>query len=74
MEKLNKKLSPKAQEVLNQLSVRERREIQKDNPFRGNRNKKIRELRAKGVAFEILAEITGFNRGSIYWIVKKRPV
>lgn len=70
MEQINRKLSLKAQEVFNQLNWKIRKEIQKSNPFKGNRNRRIRELKAKGIRYEILAEITGLNRASIYRIVK----
>jgi len=70
MEQINRKLSPKAQEVFNQLNSKLRKETQKSNPFKGNRNRRIRELKAKGIKYEILAEITGLNRGTIYRIVK----
>jgi len=70
MKKANSKLSPKAQKAWGQLNRKTRKEIQKDNPFRWQRNKKIRELRAKGVTVEVLKEITGLNPASIYRIVK----
>jgi len=71
MEKSNKKLSPKAQKAWDSLDGKTRKEIQKDNPFRWNRNKRIRELREKGVTFEVLEEITGMSRCSIDRFVKK---
>ena len=49
MERANKKLSPKAQKAWDNLDGKTREEIQKDNPFRWQRNEKIRELRAKGI-------------------------
>ena len=73
MERANKKLSPKAQKAWNSLDGKMRKEIQKDNPFRWQRNERIRELRAKGIIFETLAEITGLNRTAIYYIVKNKP-
>ena len=71
MERANKKLSPKAQKAWDSLDGKTRKEIQKDNPFRSQRNERIRELRAKGIIFETLAEITGLNRTAIYYIVKR---
>ncbi|HUV59810.1 MAG TPA: hypothetical protein VMW09_06825 [Desulfatiglandales bacterium] len=73
MERANKKLSPKAQKAWDSLDEKMRKEIQKDNPFRSQRNERIRELRAKGIIFETLAEITGLNRTAIYYIVKNKP-
>jgi len=70
MEKRNRRLSPQAQEVFSQLNWKVRKEIQKGNPFKGNRNRRIRELKAKGVRWDILAEITGLHRATIYRIVK----
>lgn len=68
--KPKRKLSSKAQEVFNQLNGKIKKEIQKSNPFKGNRNRRIRELKAKGVRWDILAEITGLHRATIYRIVK----
>jgi len=68
--KPERKISPKAQEVFNQLNWKIRKEIQKSNPFKGNRNRRIRELKAKGIRWDILAEITGLHRATIYRIVK----
>jgi len=63
-------MKPEAQEVFDQLNSKIRKEIQKSNPFKGNRNRRIRELKAKGVRWDILAEITGLHRATIYRIVK----
>jgi len=73
MERAKSKLAPKAQKAWDQLDEKTRKEIQKNNPFKENRNRRIRELRAKGVTFETLAAITGLNRGSTYRIVKDKP-
>ncbi|MCK4577919.1 MAG: hypothetical protein KAU50_03960 [Candidatus Marinimicrobia bacterium] len=74
METSNKKLSPKAQKAWDNLDGKTRKEIQKDNPFRWQRNKRIRELRAKGITVQVLEEITGFYRGSIYRIIETKPL
>jgi len=74
MEKVKRKLSPKAQEAWDRLDGKTRKEIQKYNPFRWQRNKRIRELKLQGVTFEVLAEITGMNRASIYRFVKKKSL
>ena len=74
MERANKKLSPKAQKAWNSLDGKMRKEIQKDNPFRWQRNEKIKELRAKGLTVEVLEEITGFYRGSIYRIIETKAL
>jgi len=74
MERAKSKLSPKAQKAWDRLDGKTRKEIQKDNPFRWQRNKMIRELRAKGVTVEVLEEITGFYRGSIYRIIETKTL
>lgn len=55
---------PKAEEVqrvLDALSEDETKQIQKENPFRNERNAKIRELADRGVKISIIAEISGFS-------------
>lgn len=74
MERVKGKLSPKAQKAWDSLDGKTRKEIQKDNPFRSQRNARIRELRAKGIIFETLAEITGLNRTAIYYIVNRETL
>ena len=54
-------LSEKALEVWGQLDDQKRKSIQKDNPFRADRNEAIRALRRQGVKMDIIAEITGFH-------------
>lgn len=56
---------PKAEEVqrvLKSLSPDEVKKIQKENPFRNERNTKIRELLDRGIKINVLAEISGFSR------------
>lgn len=67
-------LSPKAQEVWDQLDQETRNKIQKDNPFKWNRDQAIRELKAKGLRVEILTELTGLHRHSIFRIAKKETL
>ena len=74
MEKSNKKLSPKAQRAWDNLDGKTRKEIQKENPFRWQRNERIRELKLLGVTFDILAEITGMSRCSIDRFVKRETI
>jgi hypothetical protein len=60
MEKNKKSLSFGAKEVLDTLSAKERRMIQKSYPLKRDRDEAIRALKAKGVTAAILSEITGF--------------
>lgn len=65
---------PKAEEVqrvLEGLSIDEMRQISKRNPFRNERNAKIRELLDRGIKIIIVAEISGFHRCYIR-IIKNR--
>ena len=62
------KMRPKAEEVqrgLNELSEDEIGQIQKENPFRNERNAKIRELLKRGVKISIIEEISGFSDTTI---------
>nr|NJM04364.1 hypothetical protein [Desulfobacula sp.] len=63
-------LSAEALEVLNFLGGKHLRIIQKDYPFKANRNKAIARLKKKGVKIHTLVELTGLNRTSILRIVK----
>ncbi|MDD5451504.1 MAG: hypothetical protein PHT49_06365 [Desulfovibrionales bacterium] len=65
-------LSPEAQMVLESLSEEEKRTIQKDNPFRNERDNAIYGLSKRGVMIETLAEITGLSRNGVHYIVKRR--
>jgi len=67
-------LSPKAEAAWGELDQEMRREIRKYNPSKWKRNRAILELKAKGVRSEILAEITGLHRGSIFRIAKKETL
>ena len=61
-------LTPEARKVWNALSRRQRAKIDKYNPFKGDRNKAIRELKARGVSNVILAEITGMTTTAVCYI------
>jgi hypothetical protein len=56
----------KKEKLLKMLSADELQMIQKDYPFKHQRNEKIRELLQKGVNGYILAELTGLGKSSIY--------
>lgn len=67
------KLSPKAQRLLEALEEEQKRVIQKNNPFRSDRNEAIRELRARGVGISILAEVAGLSETHIKTIIHPVP-
>jgi len=59
-----------AQAVWERLNEDTKRDIQKDNPFKMNRNKAIRELvKGKGLRVEIVEELSGLNKSTIYRIL-----
>lgn len=60
-----KDYSEKAKKLVDLLSAEEVIQVQKDNPFRIERNKKIAELCRRGVAQVVLAEISGLSGASI---------
>jgi len=63
-------LSPSAQAAWDQLDEETKRDIQKDNPFKMNRNKAIRELvKGKGLRAEIVKELSGLTKSTIYRIL-----
>ncbi len=61
-----KKYSIEKEKLVEMLSADELKMIQKDYPFKHQRNEKIRELLQKGVNGYILAELTGLGKSSIY--------
>ena len=64
-------LSPRAQRAWDELDEKTRKAILKTNPFKINRNRAIRELiRGKGLRGEILEELIGLNKSSIYRIAR----
>ena len=60
-----KEYSIKAQMVIDALSEDEFKQINKENPFRFERNSKIKELCERGVEQIIVAEISGLSKNSI---------
>ncbi|MBN2468013.1 MAG: hypothetical protein JXD19_07665 [Deltaproteobacteria bacterium] len=66
-----KKFSPEAREVWEALNEKTRKAIQKDNPFRKDRDRAIRNLGRQGVKFHVLAEITGMSRNGIFLIIHR---
>ena len=59
------------QRVLNALSKDEIEQIQKENPFRNERNAKIRELLDRGVKITIIEAISGFSDTTISRIKRR---
>ena len=70
----HEKLSPEAQAVWNELDEKTQKTIQKDNPFRHERNESIMISGQRGVKILILKEITGLSKAQLEKIVstKKR--
>ena len=67
-------MKPKAEEVqtvLSALSEDEVKQIRKENPFRNERNAKIRELVDRGVKVCIVAQISGFSPNMISFIRRR---
>ena len=60
-----KEYSIKAQLVIEALSEDELKQIKKENPFRFERNAKIKALLERGVGQIIVAEISGLAKNSI---------
>lgn len=56
------------QRVLDELSDDEIKQIRKENPFRNERNAKIRELIKRGVKGTIVAHISGLSETFIYYL------
>lgn len=57
--------SADAKIVWDSLSKTQQRDIRKNNPFRGDRNKVIRDLKKRKVKVKIIAEISGLARAQI---------
>jgi|GEM_PF-2681055 len=53
------KLRLNKDKVLASLTLEQVKTLQKDNPFRSERNQLIRDLRRRGVAHGVIAEISG---------------
>jgi len=65
-------LSVRAKFVFKQLDEETRAVIRKENALKANRNERIREVKGKGVNIEILAELTGLNRSTLYHITNPK--
>ena len=53
------KLRLNKEKVLDSLTPEQVKTLQKDNPFRSERNQMIRDLRRRGVLHGVIAEISG---------------
>ena len=71
IETQNSNLSYEAKIVWDSLGEGQRQVIQKNYPFRDDRNEAIRKLRARKVKLSILAQITGLCVHTICDIGKK---
>ena len=59
------KYSSSAQRLIDLLSEGDIQQIQKDNPFRLERNDKISELCRRGAKHVVLAELSGLSGASV---------
>ncbi|MDQ7838262.1 MAG: hypothetical protein RDU59_07200 [Thermodesulfobacteriota bacterium] len=64
-------LSPEAKRVWESLDEGLQKTIQKDNPFRVERDNAIFGLSKRGVKVDILAEITGVSRNAVHRIIMR---
>lgn len=60
-----KKLSAEAEALIQELSPDEIATIQKEYPFRRDREKLIRELCERGVAYKVLSEVSGLSMSTV---------
>ena len=65
-------LSPAAKKALKMLNEKQKEAIQKDNPFRNDRDQAVREMKKKGLTLPVLAEITGISRNQVFAIVNRK--
>ena len=65
MKKKKSLFSPEARAVWTELDRKTRKAIQSENPFRNDRDSAIRDLAAKGVKYDVLAEITGISKSTL---------
>lgn len=65
-------LSPEAQRVLEGLTSEQKRTIQRDNPFRNERDQLLYALRTRGVKLPVLAEISGLSENAVFCIAKRQ--
>jgi len=61
------------QRVLKGLSEEEIKQLRKDNPFRVERNNKIKELYKRGVKVVVIAEITGLSKTTVLKAIRNPP-
>lgn len=61
------------QRVLGELSEEEIKQLRKDNPFRVDRNNKIKELYKRGVKLVVISAITGLSEMSILRAIRNEP-
>ena len=61
-------LSDQARKLKEALTPAELETIQADNPFRLDRDRMIRRLRARGVQIPVIAEISGISRSQVHRI------
>ena len=64
-------LSPKARSVWDVLDAKTRSDVRKGNPFKYDRDRAICKLRDRGLRAEIVAELSGLNRASVFRIWQK---
>ena len=57
--------SNSAQRLIELLGDDDAKQIRKDNPFRLDRNDKIRDFCRRGVSMGVLAEVSGLSNNSI---------
>ena len=62
---MNKQLTSEEEKLLETLSSKERCAVQKDNPYRKERNKLIHDLAARGVKGSLLEKISGLSKSTI---------
>lgn len=62
-----------AQRVLDELSEDDIKQLRKVNPFRVDRNNKIKELYRRGVKVCVIAEITGLGETTIVRAIRNEP-
>jgi len=53
------------QRVIDELTESEIKQLRKENPFRKERNAKIRELLNRGVKVNVVAALGGYSKGTI---------
>lgn len=67
-----RKLSPEAQAVWDELDRRTKKAIKSENPFRNDRDSAIRDLAARGLKYNVLAEITGMSKSAVHRVSRQK--